>query len=113
MICFRLKIWSTLIEGEDTRCLMVAAAAAGARAANEQPRAAAIDRFPTRLATKRRAREPEGRFKYAFSPGLYYQLGLKGGGGMLKHSKLLWSRPVTRTGTKGPYPTVSLDATGH
>ena len=113
MMCFRLKIWSTFIEGKDTRCLMVAAVAAGARAANEQPRAAAIDRFPTRLATKRSAREPKGRFKYAFSPGLYYQPGLKGGGGMLKHSKLLWSRPVTRTGTKGPYPTVSLDATGH
>ena len=39
--------------------------------ANEQPRAAAIDRFPTRVGNEETRAGTEGRFKYAFGPGLY------------------------------------------
>ena len=92
---------------------MVAAAAAGARAANEQPRAAAMPSVSNApLATKRRA-GTEGRFNCAFGPGLYYQPGLKGGATRATARGTLWSRLVTRTVTKCPYPTVSLGATGH
>ena len=81
MMCFRLKIWSTLIEGKDHTVLN--GGSRGRRRARGERTAtrgghASVSNAP--LATKRRA-GTEGRFNCAFGPGLYYQPGLKGGGG--------------------------------
>ena len=86
--------------------------AGGARAVNEQPRATAIG-FQRAFGNEETRAGTKGCFKYAFGPGLYYQPGLKDGASRARARKTLWSRLVTRTGTKGPYPNVSLGATDH
>ena len=80
---------------------------------NEQARAAVIHLFQSACGNEQTRAGTEGRFKYAFGPGLYYQPGLKGGARRARACKTLWSRLVTRTGTKGSYPTVSLGAMDH
>ena len=80
---------------------------------NEQARAAAIHLFQCACGNEQTRAGIEGRFKYAFGPGLYYQPGLNGWARRASACKTLWSLLVKRTGTKGPYPNVSLGAMDH